>query len=233
MLAEARAVTSLRRRNATRISRRILKHWEYYLLVLVPMAYFVIFKYVPDGGCPDRVPGLQRHPGHVGQPLGRIARVHALLRVAELLATDREHLLHQHHPAAARLPGPDHPGAGAQRDQPTLLQAVGADGHLRAALHLHGGDGVDDHPVPEPEARPVRRADAGGRSAAGQLPGGGQQIQIRLRLVRHLAARRLRRHHLHGGAGRASIPSCTRRRASTGHRACRRSSMSTSPASCR
>ena len=50
MLAEARAVTSLRRRNATRISRRILKHWEYYLLVLVPMAYFVIFKYVPMVG---------------------------------------------------------------------------------------------------------------------------------------------------------------------------------------
>ena len=50
MLAEARAVTSVRRRNATRISRRILEHWEYYLLVLIPMAYFVIFKYVPMVG---------------------------------------------------------------------------------------------------------------------------------------------------------------------------------------
>lgn len=50
MLAEARAVTSVRKRNATRISRRILKHWEYYLLVLIPMAYFVIFKYVPMVG---------------------------------------------------------------------------------------------------------------------------------------------------------------------------------------
>lgn len=50
MLAEARAVTSPRGRSATRISRRILKHWEYYLLVLIPMAYIVIFKYVPMVG---------------------------------------------------------------------------------------------------------------------------------------------------------------------------------------
>ena len=50
MLADARAVTSLRRRSATRIKRRILKHWEYYLLVLIPMAYIVIFKYVPMVG---------------------------------------------------------------------------------------------------------------------------------------------------------------------------------------
>ena len=50
MSTEAQAVTSLRRRGANRIGRRILKHWEYYLLVLVPMAYIVIFKYVPMVG---------------------------------------------------------------------------------------------------------------------------------------------------------------------------------------
>ena len=50
MSADVHAVTSLRRRSAARIGRRILKHWEYYLLVLVPMAYIVIFKYVPMVG---------------------------------------------------------------------------------------------------------------------------------------------------------------------------------------
>ena len=50
MSTDVQAVTSARRRSATRVSRRILKHWEYYLLVLIPMAYIVIFKYVPMVG---------------------------------------------------------------------------------------------------------------------------------------------------------------------------------------
>ncbi|MCY4482951.1 MAG: ABC transporter permease subunit [Spirochaetaceae bacterium] len=50
MPTDVQAVTSARRRSATKVGRRILKHWEYYLLVLVPMAYIVIFKYVPMVG---------------------------------------------------------------------------------------------------------------------------------------------------------------------------------------
>ena len=50
MSTDVQAVTPARRRSATTVGRRILKHWEYYLLVLVPMAYIVIFKYVPMVG---------------------------------------------------------------------------------------------------------------------------------------------------------------------------------------
>ena len=37
MSTDVQAVTSARRRSASRIGRRIVKHWEYYLLVLIPM----------------------------------------------------------------------------------------------------------------------------------------------------------------------------------------------------
>lgn len=30
--------------------KRIKKHWQFYLLVLLPVAYLLIFKYVPMGG---------------------------------------------------------------------------------------------------------------------------------------------------------------------------------------
>ena len=42
--------TSSKLQIRTPVSKKIYKHWEYYLLIAIPMAYFIIFKYIPMVG---------------------------------------------------------------------------------------------------------------------------------------------------------------------------------------
>ena len=207
-------------------------HWQLYLLVIVPLAYFVIFKYIPIEQRRHRVQGLQRHPGALGQRLGRVQELRAVLQQPGLRHAAEEHLHSGVLPGAGELPDPDHPGHRAERDPQRLVQAHGADGHLRALLHLHRRGGLDDDPRAVARARHRERRARAVRDRADQLPRRSETTSGTSTSGPTSGRRRVTRPSSTWPRSPASIRRCTSRPRSTVPAGCSGSGTSTCRASC-
>ena len=119
----------------------------------------------------DRLPQLQRHRRHHRQSLGGVGELRALRELLQLLADHQEHAGAECLQPGRRVPVPDHPGPGAELRRPRLVPAHGADGRLRAVLHLDGGHGRHHPGHARPALRSREPAPGVGRVRAGRLHG--------------------------------------------------------------
>ena len=216
-----------------RWKRSLRRHWQLYLLVILPLAYFFIFKYVPMSYLVIAFKQYNVVDGTWGSPWVGWQNFESFFQQPGVLDVDQEHL----HPlglcGAGQFSAADHLGADAERGEASVLPQDGADGHLCAVLHLDGGDRVDDHPDArsppgdrEQDVRPVRHRSPRSVGESGLLP-------AHLCLVRRLADHRVRRRHLSCRAVGGRSRHCTSRRRSTARPGSGGSGMSTFPASCR
>ena len=118
-----------------------------------------------------------------GQPVGSGSST--WLRFAESFSFWRhlrQHPRPEHLPPGGRVSHSNHAGTVAQLRAQRRLQEDRATRHLRAALHLHGGDRGHDPAVPGHPRRHRQRADRAGRDRGGQLHGRARLFQVDLRV---------------------------------------------------
>ena len=74
------------------LKRSWRRHWQLYLLILIPLAYFIIFKYIPMANTVIAFKDYNVVDGRLGQRLGRAEALRALLQQPDLLAGAAQHL---------------------------------------------------------------------------------------------------------------------------------------------
>ena len=222
---------------APRVRRTLLHdartNWQLHLLLLLPLIYLLVFKYVPMWGAQIAFRDFFAVKGIFGSPWVGHGQLRPLLRVAAVLDGAQEY------PRAVRLSDrrlvsdPDHPRPGAQQRRAPPLQEDGAVDHLRPALHLHGGDGGHDHALPGAAHRGGQQRSGGAGAGADLVHEQPGAVSIGVRGFRHLAERRLGHHHLPGSARRRRPAAARGGDRGTAPPSCSAPAISTYRASCR
>ena len=152
------------------LKRSLRRHWQLYLLLLVPIAYFVVFKYIPMANTIIAFKDYNVVDGVWGSDWAGLRHFERFFSNPIFWPVLRNTFMLSAYVRARELPDPDHPGTGAERSASEVLQEHRADGDVRAVLHLDGRGGVHDDPVPLAPRRPRGRRHAVLRPRHHRLP---------------------------------------------------------------
>ena len=104
--------------NRARFARSLRRHWQLYLLMVVPLVWFVVFKYIPMANAVIAFKNYNAIEGMWGSPWVGLRQLRAVLPQPGVLDPGEEHVHPAGYTLSASFPIADHPRAGAERGPP-------------------------------------------------------------------------------------------------------------------
>jgi hypothetical protein len=146
------------------------RHWQLYLLMVPSLVYFAVFKYIPMANNVIAFKNYNVVDGVWGSEWVGFDQFDRLFANPQFWTLVKNTFLLSGYVVLASFPFPIILALALNEVRNRFFKRTGADGHLRAVLHLDRRRGLDDDPLPLAAAGPDERCDLVLRHGHGRLP---------------------------------------------------------------